>query len=46
MLPLDTFFALAVVLALEQGFRYFTTTLTPPLREAWLDTYGEHDGAH
>ena len=41
MLPLDAFFALAVVLAPEQGVRYFTAALSPQMRQAWLDAFGD-----
>lgn len=41
MLPLDAFFVLAVVLAPEQGVRYFTAALSPQMRKAWLEAFGD-----
>lgn len=41
MVPLDVFFALAVILHPDQGLRHFTAALSPELRQAWNDTYGE-----
>jgi transcriptional regulator with XRE-family HTH domain len=41
MVPLDVFFALAVILHPDQGLRHFTAALSPTLRERWNDTFGE-----